>query len=114
MMDKLADKWEESSFVVVDQSDPSVPVYTVRSNDNGKVRILHRNQLLRIGKMVDAPVPGRRNDGVGSEVEFDHRGERSDGEDDSSSSQGDVVEAIWPIGNQASDSSGEGESEPTF
>ena len=48
--DKLADKWESSVYVVVEQPNPEIPVYVVKSDDSGKKRTLHRNLLLPLGR----------------------------------------------------------------
>lgn len=47
--DKLADKWESETYVVVEQPNPSIPVYVVKPEAGRKKRVLHRNLLLPIG-----------------------------------------------------------------
>jgi hypothetical protein len=55
---KIADKWEKDPYVVVDQKNKDIPVYTVRQeNVDGKERILHRNLLLPISSN---PIPALR------------------------------------------------------
>jgi transposase InsO family protein len=46
--DKLADRWEESSYTVVDRLPDNLPVYVVRPVNGGRKRTLHRNLLLPI------------------------------------------------------------------
>jgi transposase InsO family protein len=67
---KIADKWEEDTYIVADQPNADIPVYTVvRENGNGRRRILHRNLLLPIGSLprteteIDRPVPRPRRSG---------------------------------------------------
>ncbi len=55
---KLADRWEETPYVVQKQPDASIPVYVVRSEAGGRERTLHRNHLLPIGS-IPIPVVGR-------------------------------------------------------
>jgi transposase InsO family protein len=55
MMDKLADDWEEDTYVVLDRVDPGIPVYIVQSNEDGHQRTLHRNHLLPIGQTIEEP-----------------------------------------------------------
>ena len=43
---KIQNKWEQSEYVIVDQPNKNVPVYKVKSLEDGKERILHRNMLL--------------------------------------------------------------------
>ena len=46
---KIQNKWEPSEYVVVNQPNLNVPVYKVRSLEDCKERILHRNTLLPLG-----------------------------------------------------------------
>ena len=46
---KIQNKWEPSEYVVVEQPNLNVPVYKVRSLEDSKERILHRNMLLPLG-----------------------------------------------------------------
>nr|ATA66769.1 Pol, env [Haliotis discus hannai] len=60
---KLADKWEEDVYVVLDQPTPSIPVYVVgKENGEGKKKTLHRNLLLPVGSLPlqEIPVPKHR------------------------------------------------------
>ena len=44
---KLADKWENDVYVIVDQPDPTLPVYSIRKEGTRtKTRTVHRNMLL--------------------------------------------------------------------
>ena len=45
---KIADRWEEDSYVVISQPNTDIPVFVVE-NHNSKKRTLHRNHLLPIG-----------------------------------------------------------------
>ena len=47
---KLANTWEDTPYVVMDQPNPDIPVYTViREDGEGRTRNLHRNLLLPVG-----------------------------------------------------------------
>lgn len=47
---KLANRWEEEPYVVLDRPNPDIPVYIVRKENGEKRKItLHRNLLLPIG-----------------------------------------------------------------
>jgi len=51
---KLADKWEDKPYEVLKKMDGS-PVYEVRSQSGkGRIRKLHRNMLLPIGRKEDS------------------------------------------------------------
>ena len=44
---KLADKWEKEVYIITDQANLDIPVYTVRrEHGKSKPRIVHRNMLL--------------------------------------------------------------------
>lgn len=46
---KLADKWENEPYVIINQPNDDIPVYRVKKqNGEGKIRVLHRNLLLPI------------------------------------------------------------------
>ncbi|XP_052224106.1 uncharacterized protein LOC127839760 [Dreissena polymorpha] len=57
---KIADKWENYLYVVLDQPNPEIPVYDVKRNDPRarRVRRLHRNLIL----------PLRQTDGKPSDI----------------------------------------------
>ena len=46
---KIQNKWEPSEYVVVDQPNLKVPGYKVKSLEDNKERVLHRNMLLPLG-----------------------------------------------------------------
>ena len=47
---KLADTWEDTPYVVLEQPNPEIPVFTVvREDGEGRTRNLHRNLLLPVG-----------------------------------------------------------------
>lgn len=60
---KLADKWEDDVYLVLDQPNDTIPVYVVqRESGEGRKRTLHRNLLLPIGylpenQQVEKPTP---------------------------------------------------------
>ena len=43
---KIQNKWEEEEYVVLNQPNPDIPVYTVKPVTGGRERTLHRNLLL--------------------------------------------------------------------
>lgn len=63
---KLADKWENDPYVVINQPNDNIPVYRVKNqNGEGKIRVLHRNLLLPICSSSNSddkpkPVPRKR------------------------------------------------------
>ena len=47
---KIQDRWEQGEYVIIDQPNPDIPVYTVKPVDADlPVRTLHRNLLLPLG-----------------------------------------------------------------
>lgn len=49
---KLANFWESSPYVIIDQPNVDIPVFTVQREDKvGRLRTLHRNLLLPIGNI---------------------------------------------------------------
>ena len=49
---KIADRWEDESYAVLEQPNPDIPVYVVCREDKvGPKRTLHRNLLLPIGQL---------------------------------------------------------------
>ena len=62
-MQKLADRWSEETYVVVDQPSPGIPVYRVKTEGGrSHMKTLHRNLLLPISvlplsKPEPVPVP---------------------------------------------------------
>ena len=46
---KIQNKWEPSEYIVIEQPNLRVPVYKVKSFEDNKIRILHRNMLLPLG-----------------------------------------------------------------
>lgn len=49
-MDKLADKWEEPVYVVIQRPYADLPLFKVKPKEGGRVRTLHRNMLLPLGQ----------------------------------------------------------------
>ena len=48
---KLADKWESQPYIVVEQPNVTIPVYTVKEEDSDRTKTIHRNLLLPIGHL---------------------------------------------------------------
>ena len=46
---KIQNKWEPSEYVVIEQPNLDIPVYKVKSLEDGKIKVLHRNMLLPLG-----------------------------------------------------------------
>ena len=46
---KIQNKWEPSEYVVMEQPNLKVPVYKVKSLEDEKIKVLHRNMLLPLG-----------------------------------------------------------------
>jgi hypothetical protein len=60
---KLADRWEDDPYEVLERPNPDIPVYVVRKEDGtGPKRILHRNNLLPIGTLPITPTDGKAQD----------------------------------------------------
>jgi co-chaperonin GroES (HSP10) len=61
---KIADRWEQGVYIVRKQPDEQIPVYVVSSENDGKLRTLHRNMLLPISylseELVDTPMKERK------------------------------------------------------
>nr|ATA66766.1 env [Haliotis discus hannai] len=88
---KLADRWENDTYVVVDQPNPDVPVYRVqKENGEGRFRTLHRNLLLPVGSLGSpqdytpvVPVPKPRKTCMEKRIEKHKVPDPSDSESDS-------------------------------
>ena len=53
---KLADRWEDDVYIVLDQPNSEIPVYNVQREDGqGRKRTLHRNLLLLVGYISQRP-----------------------------------------------------------
>ena len=49
---KLSNKWEDRPYVVLEHSNPEMPVYVVRREDGiGRTRALHRNHLFPVSDL---------------------------------------------------------------
>ena len=46
---KFQNSWEQSEYVVVEQPNLKIPVYKVKSLEDNKERVHHRNMLLPLG-----------------------------------------------------------------
>ena len=77
---KIADKFEEEVYEVVDQSRPDIPVFRVKS-PTGLVKTLHRNHLLPVGNRDEnqydsqepRPVPRKRKSQRESSVQVKNK-----------------------------------------
>ena len=64
---KIADKWEEEPYIVLDQPIPDIPEFKVKREDgHGRLRTLHRNQLLPFTGLP-APIIDEESDDVREE-----------------------------------------------
>jgi transposase InsO family protein len=94
---KLSDKWEEDPYLVVDQPNTDIPVYTLaKENGEGRRRTLHRNLLLPIGAIrpedeTHAPRPKPRNPRQGTSDVNSGETPSNDTEDEDSSSDIEVM-----------------------
>jgi hypothetical protein len=96
---KLANKWEEDPYVVLEIPNPDIPVCVVRKEkEEGRKRTLHRNMLLPFGTLNSSleepfirkppvPAPRRRTKHVDSKHKEnvatpDPESERNDSADD--------------------------------
>ena len=62
-MQKLADRWSEEVYVVIDQPNSDIPVYRVKLEvGRSAVKTLHRNLLLPLCALpvVNKPIPRAR------------------------------------------------------
>ena len=46
---KIQNKWEPSEYIVIEQPNLQIPVYKVKSLEDEKIKVLHRNMLLPLG-----------------------------------------------------------------
>ena len=91
---KLANKWEDGVYIVVDQQNKDIPVYTVQlEGQTGKKRVLHRNLLLPVNflPLLPRPMPrqsiaGRKQRTKRRVQNIEHQIISSDSDTDSSSS----------------------------
>lgn len=59
---KIADRWEDTPYIVLQQPNNNVPVFKVKREDGeGRCKTLHRNVLLPIGSKLPSPVPPPRH-----------------------------------------------------
>lgn len=108
---KLEDKWEKDVYVVVEQPNTDIPVYTVsKENNTGRVRVLHRNLLFplslplndkrQVSVKHDVPQSDKREPDINSEssesdfelvLELSEAGQNSEDSDSGDSSDNDEV-----------------------
>ena len=65
---KIADKWQEGVYIVLDCPNPEIPVYKVKlEKQNGRSKLLHRNMLLPISSIpienTDSNIPKHKEKG---------------------------------------------------
>ena len=46
----MQDKWEDNTYVVVDQPAKNTPVFTVQREEGGRLKTLHRNILFLLSQ----------------------------------------------------------------
>ena len=96
---KLANKWEDGVFKVIEQPDVDLPVFVVKSEERqAKSRTLHRNMLYPVNFLpIPKPIPATRNlqpKDIASKPQLrtpdpdEHR---------SSSSESDEESVIWEL-----------------
>ncbi len=57
---KLADRWQESVYIVHEQPDKSIPVFKLHCEDGqGRSLVLHRNMLLPINSVEEINLVGK-------------------------------------------------------
>lgn len=91
---KLANRWENEPYVVIEQPNPDIPVYRLRKEDGSTERVLHRNMMLPIGSLpfiepVPAPRKSLKKKPTVVEHSFKERGRRNSEEDTESDSDDD-------------------------
>ncbi|VDI35107.1 Hypothetical predicted protein, partial [Mytilus galloprovincialis] len=111
---KLADTWEDTPYVVIDQPNLDIPVFTVvKENGEGRTRNLHRNLLLPVGyisekkqpTVIPKPVPRPRTRLQRTIAE--HRTTSSESSDESSDESVDYFDVDYVLERTV-------DSEPTF
>ena len=95
---KLADRWEEIPYEVIDQPNPEIPVYKVRKeNGEGSVRTLHRNLLYPISTSLDMPVDEILPEVPNRKLRSDTNNVQNQGSDDDSDNEYFVVQTVPKI-----------------
>jgi len=87
---KISDHWENSPYIVLEQSNPEIPVYSVQREDGeGPVKKLHRNHLLPIGSLpmtekvdLDPIMEPELTDTVDTPIDESQQHSESDEDDD--------------------------------
>ena len=104
---KLANRWEDGQYVVVEQCSPGIPVFIVEKEGKRTVRrTLHRNMLLPVNFLPFAPVPAPRGTPVPvprtrSRVAQKRITEEDDGRSENSSSESeDDLQVVYRMAYQ--------------
>jgi hypothetical protein len=68
---KLADKWEDTPYIVMEQPNQNIPVFVVKKDSprSNKTRTLHRNLLLPLSKKVKDPYLETKHNNEDPEIE---------------------------------------------
>ena len=95
---KLADRWEEIPYEVIEQPNPEIPVYKVRKeNGEGPVRTLHRNLHYPISTSLDMPVDETLPEVQNRKLRSDTNNVQNQGSDDDSDNEYFVVQTVPKI-----------------
>ena len=95
---KLADRWEEIPYEVIDQPNFEIPVYKVRKeNGEGPIRTLHRNLLYPISTLLDMPVDETLPEVPNRKLRSDTNNVQNQGSDDDSDNEYFVVQTVPKI-----------------
>jgi hypothetical protein len=94
---KLADTWEKVPYVVVDQANSAIPVFTViREDGEGRTRILHRNLLLPVGFIREQEIPQEKPKPVPRPRTRQQKSITSDDSTDESTDESEVEYVLRP------------------
>ena len=98
---KLANRWQETVHIVVDQPDPGIPVYVVQpEDDKDKLKTLHRNMLLPINSVdsiLEKIIPEQPKDTLESDQLANGSGLDSQEEEES---ENDTINVPIPVPRQ--------------
>jgi hypothetical protein len=99
---KIADRWEDDAYTVIQQPSANIPVYVVqKENGTGPKRTLHRNLVLPINFLlvdtskVAPPIQPRRNNKTSAE-DKQHVTPHQDPDEDELSDDSDALVTLQP------------------